>query len=499
MRSPFGGIFSRHDFQLKLTTCENNVWGAIPNYGPFISNFGKVVAGKRFALRPYDFGQPGGLQEGFRDPVKNGEAFDLRCGDAREEIFESVNVEVVITDPPYAGNVNYSELADFFYVWLRLLLKQRYAAFQPELCPKIQEIIENRARGLDGESFKVGLSDVLRRSSDIAKVGLVVFTYHHSGDTQWNDLLGAVCEAGLVIEAIYPVHSESESSMHLQGNEAIAYDLIHVCKKRRAEDVATKRSWAGLRQLVRQRARDEITRIEQGRYGGQPLPPPDVRMVLIGKCLEVYSRHYGAVLDWNGEPFPLRAALKDIRVMVEQVVSREMPLPAELETIDAISQVWLVALCDKREVSVDSISKLTRGIFEVSDLTGHKPPILRKGRVKGGRTYEVLAPLERLESLRSALRETGPSVEQLGLFAGNGEAAIDGPNLVDVLHFLIAHAEQGERLDHLVERFRGQREALRAALEYLQQRDPKRWTKACEKLLPFYSDAMLAKFFTQTG
>ena len=195
-------------------------------------------------------------------------------------------------------------------------------------------------------------------------------------------------------------------------------------------------------------------------------------MVLIGKCLEVYSRHYGAVLDWDGQPLPLRAALQDIRMMVEQVVSRDMPLPGELESVDALSQVWLVALCDKREVSVDSISKLTRGIFEVSDLTGYKPPLLRKGRVKGGRTYEVLTPLERLESLRTTLRETGPSAEQLGLFAGNGETAAVGPRLVDVLHFLLAYAEQGERLDHLVERFRGQREALRAALEYLQQRDP---------------------------
>jgi hypothetical protein len=180
------------------------------------------------------------------------------------------------------------------------------------------------------------------------------------------------------------------------------------------------------------------------------------------------------------------------------VVSRDMPLPAELETADALSQVWLLALCDKREVSVDSISKLTRGIFEVSDLTGHKPPILRKGRLKGGRTYEVLTPLERLELLRTALRETGPSAEQIGLFAGNGENTADGPKLVDVLHFLIANAEQGERLDQIVERFRGQREPLRAALEYLQQRDPNRWGKACDRLLPFYSDTMLAKFFTQT-
>jgi len=69
-----------------------------------------------------------------------------------------------------------------------------------------------------------------------------------------------------------------------------------------------------------------------------------------------------------------------------------------------------------------------------------------------------------------------------------------GANLVDVLHLLLANAERGERLDHLVERYRGQREPIRAGLEYLKQKDPNRWSKACDKLLPFYSD-----LFAQTA
>ena len=49
----------------------------------------------------------------------------------------------VVTDPPYVGNVNYAELADFFYVWLRLALKDNYAHFAPEYTPKVEEIVEN--------------------------------------------------------------------------------------------------------------------------------------------------------------------------------------------------------------------------------------------------------------------------------------------------------------------------------------------------------------------
>lgn len=53
----------------------------------------------------------------------------------------------MITDPPYAGNVNYSELADFFHVWLRLILSKNYPCFAPEVTPKAEEIIENPTRG----------------------------------------------------------------------------------------------------------------------------------------------------------------------------------------------------------------------------------------------------------------------------------------------------------------------------------------------------------------
>jgi hypothetical protein len=109
--------------------------------------------------------------------------------------------------------------------------------------------------------------------------------------------------------------------------------------------------------------------------------------------------------------------------------------------------------------------------------------------VKGGRTYEVLTPLERLDALRQTLRGAESTSEQLSLLTSTDNAPIViGPELVDVIHLLAGNAEQGERLDLLVERFRGQREQIRAALHYLKQRDPDRWTKACDKLLPFYDD-----------
>ena len=492
-RNTIQGNFDRHDYARKIDPTENCVWGPDEVRGTFQNMLGRVREGVAFRTAVYDrdldrLGQSDSLIFS-KETIALGAAQILN-GDSREVIPTiSQQVDIVITDPPYAGNVNYSELYDFFYVWLRLALKGRYDAFIPEYTAKLSEIVENKTRGLSNDDFREGLKTVFERCRDKLKDdGLMAFTYHHSGNQQWVDLCDAICLAGFVIEAVYPVHAEKESSLNLQNNEAISYDLIHVCRKRNADQEQSRRSWAGLRQLIRQRAKDEIARIEGGRYGSRAISSADVRIVLIGKCLEIYSRHYGAVLDWEGKPMPMRKALIDIGEMVEQMLSKESPLPAELENTDVLTRIWLRALCHMREVTVDAIRKFTQGILEIGDLTSYRPILVRKGRMKGGRTYEVLTPLERIESLRKEFHDTDPSAEQLPLLTGDDTPAAVSPNLVDVLHLLIGNAEQGERLDNLVDRFRGQREQIRAALQYLKQRDPNRWAKVCDKLLPFYDD-----------
>ena len=497
------GILAMHGFPPKVTFCEQNVWGTVSGNNTYINRMVLLREGIEYAAKPYDgsFSEEGAHEKivGL-DPLKNGAGFDLLCGDSRQKLGTAPLADVVITDPPYADNVNYSELADFFYVWLRLPLKARYPQFLPEYTPKTEEIVENDSRGKSLEDFQDGLTSVLEKSASRLKPGgHVIFTFHHSGDSAWQSVLDSICRAGLAIEAVYPVHSEREASLHLQDKDNIAYDLVHVCRLRRPEEVANRRSWAGLKMQVRRRAQDEIKQIEAGRYGGRTLPASDVRMVLIGKCLEVYSQHYGAVVDWQGDALPLRAALQDIRLMVEQIASSEHPLPSELESADPITQVWLLALSDKREITVDSLSKTTRGIFEVSDLTDHKPPLLHKKRAKGSRSWAILAPSERLTGLREVLMRAPPTIEQFDLGIVGGErSVVVGPPLVDVLHLLLASAEIGERLDPLIGFFNAQRAQIRAALEWLKARDPNRWAKSCDLLLGFYSDVQLTSLLSPT-
>ena len=503
------GVFARHDFQPKLTPVEDNVWGADTGKG-FRAWFGIVVQGKLFAESPsdnfYHDTERGHKLERRADgstALSSISHFDseenvrtyLDCRSA-EGIRVPTSVDTIITDPPYVGNVNYSELADFFYVWLRLVLKDHYPWFAPEVTPKREEIVENSTRGKSREDFYSSLCNVFKViHQGLPESGLLVFTFHHtdSEGTVWEALLLSLCDTGFEISAIYPIHAESESSLHLLDKENVAYDLIHVCRKRR--ESPSDRSWAGVRQEVRRRARAELAAIEAGRYGNRPLPEPDVRLVCIGKCLELYSAHYNRVLDHEGHPLPLHEALQDIGAIVDQLVTRERPLPPELEDIDALSYAWLRLLMPVRgEVSVDKVNKGLRAMrVNTEDLK--KARLIIRGRTGRGRTYEVKQPLDRLEDVRKRLQKTYEQTAQGVLFQDDPTLVAATAPLVDLLHVVIALADAGESVLPWLERFSGRQAALRAGLRFL--RDERAdWAAAIDRVLAVIEGAPL---FSRAG
>jgi DNA-binding transcriptional ArsR family regulator len=275
--------------------------------------------------------------------------------------------------------------------------------------------------------------------------------------------------------------------------ENISYDLIHVCRKR--QTIPETRSWAGIRQEVRKKARAELKAIEDGRYGKEPLGANDVRLICIGKCLELYSRHYGKVVDHEGNEFRLHEALQDIGTIVDQLVTRERPLPPELEEdVDPISYAWLRVLLDtKMEINVSELSKSLRAMqVNVEDLK--KAGLIVKGRMGRGRYFKVKQPDERLNSLKEKLEPfLTPAKDQMPLFDAMSRPVVHNANLVDLVHLLIGLAWAGESVAPWLERFSHMRPKVRAALRFI--RDRRRdWKEYIDRVLnivegaPLFSD-----------
>jgi hypothetical protein len=462
-------LFSGHDFRNPVDYVENNVWGIQYGRGNFRSTIKKVIKGKEFCIKPYDRGQIKGLHSEYRDPIEG--EFELFAKSSSKLELLDKSIDMVITDPPYSGNVNYSELSDFFYVWLRILLKDQYSFFAPEFAPKDEEVIENPHRNKSAEDFEKGLSTVFEECYRVTKDdGIMVFTFHHVGDKQWETVLESVINSGWEIDSVYPVHGDAFKGESI-GAMLISFDLIHVCKKRKKEE-NQKISWAGIRREIRRKAREEIALIEKDKYG-KGLIEADVNVVLIGKCLELYSKHYGLITDFEGNIVTLKHALKNIKEMVDQLTSKESPFPKELEdNIDTESYIYIRYLAGNKEIQSDLIYKFTKGILEVTELQG--AGMVVRGRAKRGRTFEIKGYDERYSDLLKLLAPDKLPVDggQETFFEEEEiRPAKDTPYFVDKIHFLIGLVANSENVFDWIQKWDGYMPQIKAAVRYMIDND----------------------------
>lgn len=482
------GVFARHDYQPKITVLEGNLWGTKYGKNSFSNSLEKILDGKYFCIKPYDREiVENNIEKIFiEEKIEKKSTDKILCSNSQD--LSSVNkVDYVITDPPYADNVNYSELADFFYVWLRIILKNVYPHFAPEYTPKLDEIVENNTRGKSEKDFEDGLTNVWKQCyNKLDDEGLLIFTFHHSEGVKWILLLNSIFNAGYYLEAVYPIHSEATNSLHLQDKQSISYDLIHICKKRinpqpANPQPANPQPYSVIRREIRRRAKEEIKLIEEKGYGQEPLNPEDVNIILIGKCLELYSKNYGSIIDYKNDPVPIDKALSDVKMMVDILVNRQHPLSSELETsIDPITHIYLTTLCDRKEINSDEVHKITRGIIEVEKIIA--AGIMTKGRAKRGRTYEVKHPSDRYAALKKYFNTKLEKSRQLSLFPEFEEERFQDIMLVDIIHFLMGAVMNNESIAAYLKEFEKVQSNVKTALQYLKQKNPT-FTEPIDRIL----------------
>ncbi len=311
----------------------------------------------------------------------------LSCGSATELPLANGSFDLVITDPPFGGLLHYSELADFFYVWLRLVLKGRYPdQFTGEYTPKTLEAVSNRARHPEDADayYQRLLTASWKEAHRILKPGgTLAFTFHHSEDAPWVSVLESLFDAGFYLEATYPIRSDETKGDGEFGSRKIEYDIVHVCRKRTEEPTAV--SWAKMRRQVLQDVRALKHMLEHHQKAG--LPEADLQVIRRGKALEYFSRHYGKVFVDEGSPMRVIDALVGINQLLdEETGGIKNPPPVNAEPF---TRQFLRLFDGVNEIPRDQIQKFLRG-------TGIAPSDFeaRGWCSEDKKTYHLTSPLE---------------------------------------------------------------------------------------------------------
>ena len=243
-------IFSVHGFPVGLVQCESNIFGIVhAARGTNIGSGGwwniieKYTKAKAYCSQPFEVMDDGKRKvqvtvpgEWIGDRKHDQESvvprqIDLYCVSATLARLAPASLDAVFTDPPYFGNVQYAELMDFCYVWLRRLVGHALPAFAPPSTRHADELTGNRTmeRGLG--HFTAGLAEAFSRMAQALKPGApLAFTYHYNTLEAYHPLVVAILDAGLTCSASLPCPAEMGGSIHIHKTGSSIIDTVFVCR-----------------------------------------------------------------------------------------------------------------------------------------------------------------------------------------------------------------------------------------------------------------------------
>ena len=364
---------SNNNFHPKNNFVENNLCSSLGR-GNWTSCVEGILEGRQWAIEPSEgvsletlrrtapdiANQLTGKSEKMfpGDPIGPALVLQASSTDLSQHLPDA-SQDMVITDPPFGGLLHYSELSDFFHVWLRLVLKDRYPqAFGPEYTPKALEAVANRAREPENPDafYQRLLTQCWREAHRILKAGgILAFTFHHSEDEPWVAVLESLFDAGFYLEATYPIRSDESKGDGEFGSKKIEYDIIHVCRKR--TEAPQRVSWARMRREVLAEVRQLQALLEN--HAKQGLPAADLQVIRRGKALEYFSRHYGQVFVDESRAISVRDALAGIHGLIDEDSQRSThPPPMNAEPM---TRQFLRIFDGVASVARDQMQKYLRG------------------------------------------------------------------------------------------------------------------------------------------
>lgn len=369
---------------------------------------------------------------------------------------------LISTDPPYYDNIGYSDLSDFFYVWLRRTLRDVHPdLLSTLLVPKSEELVANpyRHNGKDGaqQFFEDGFRSVFARARRSAREDFPITVWyafkqsesdaHGQASTGWETLLEGMIRSGWTITSTWPNRSELGNRMIASGSNALASSIV-LSLRPRPEDAPTtdRRRFIS---AMEAELPDALRKLQQGQ-----IAPVDLPQAAIGPGMAVFSR-YSAVLEPDGSAMSVRSALARINEILDQVLNEQ---EGDFDLTTRFSIAWYrqrgyasgrygdaELLANARGVAVQSLDRDGVLISRAGTVQLIRPANLGAGYDPLGDAH--ISTWEVLHHLIRVLEADGitPAGDLLREALSRPDAAIDADLVKELAHLLFRIAEANSR------------------------------------------------------
>lgn len=355
-RKKISHTFDRHDFSFKWSFGERNI--VIDELG-FDWSIKQVIDSYTMITKLIDKGP------------------DLKIDMISSmNLHSKMNVDVIVVDPPYYDNVMYAELSDFFYIWQKRILRDIFPdIFADEFTNKDDEAVANlsRFKGMGKSAKKLAKEDYEKKMakafSDMRQVlrddGVLTVMFTHKTTEAWDTLASALMEGGFEITASWPVHTESEHSLHQAKKNAAKSTILIVCRKRLRD--AEEAWWEDdILPKVQKVAEEKAEEFEKRGIKGV-----DLYISTFGPVLDVFSRYY-PVKNMSNKIVRPQEALDAARKIVTERSFRKIVKDGARE-IDPETRFYILGwyFYQAKEFPFDEARRLAIAVgTDVDDLKG---------------------------------------------------------------------------------------------------------------------------------
>lgn len=328
--------------------------------------------------------------------------------------------DAIFTDPPYYDNINYAELSDFFYVWLKRSVGYLYPElFITATVPNKKEIIANPVRHGNSNKaknfFESNLANALQKIYNLLRnEGIATVVYAHKSTSGWETLVNSILLSKFVITAAYPIKTEMAGKLNAQDTASLMSSIYMVCKK-------YERLKVNYLDKLKQELKEFLSK-KLDKLWLEGISGSDFFIAAIGSSLEVFSK-YDSVIDYKGNEVTAVHFLNLVRSEVTDYAVRKILHNGFAGEISDMARFYVLFRWEfgTLKVEFDEVNKLAHSChIDLAEEWNKRTSFIKKDK----EFISILGPQDR-------------EIEDLE----------DSSELIDVLHLSLKYWEKNRKTE----------------------------------------------------